>query len=129
MSHLVEFFLGGNVGEWPSCGLPPTDNPKVGDELKIRGVDYGKDPVVVWRTNDWVIVKFPGHHYWNGRWSPPGYARTEYILCRITLKGMHTLPLGGRGYHKWEEHARSEPGNKWRAAMQQMIKFWSKVTA
>lgn len=121
MTDLVVFHSGSNRSRtWPIASLPPTDDPQVGQQFHISGVDYGAHlPECIWREGDFVIIRERGSTAWSAR-GETSYYPTEYHLCEIDRKGKEKLPLGGMGFRPWIKHASSEPGHKWRKAIEKM---------
>lgn len=64
------------------------------------GIDKGDTWSVIWysTTFKYVIVRKPGHSYWNGIGMPYAYGSTDYVLCKINenIKNCKILEIGGR---------------------------------
>src|ERR1700723_2082483 len=60
------------------------------------GTDHLDKTSVYAQSKRFVVFRIEAHRYWNGRWSPPAYARLRHVLIH---KGQFCI---GNDIREWE---------------------------
>lgn len=86
---------------------------EVGKRIPTLGVDWGpKGIILIHRSGDYGVVKWPGHAIWSGNYMPWHYFPTHYMLVKFHLP---------KGRPEMDELVMVETGQKWRSVVKKLI--------
>ena len=84
-----------------------------GGRLRQVGINYTRDPIMVWHNNQFAIVKWPGHSEWACR----GYSEywpTHWWLLEVEFKSPELMMV--------KSQIREEtPGKNWRKCQDEFL--------
>lgn len=95
------------------------ENPKVGERMNTRGVDWGPNGIIlVHREGQHGVYKIPGHKTWGGNFEPWYYTPTRYGICMVYARE-HEREYFGHAWGTLDLLYQTEitPGSAWRAAL------------